>query len=284
MPENRNSSVDPQSYVSSTLSGFGNAVSSGLSKVGATATNFLNTAGFGSANRGRNLPTDGVPNSKTTTQAEQKSKPGEKDWRVRLSLPRNFGQEFMGPVIKTEGFVFPYTPTIMVSHSAQYTQLNPVHTNYTMNAYNYSTVDNITMTGDFYCQNGLEARYWVAAIHYLRSVTKMSYGSSSSNAGSPPPVVLLNGYGDFVFKNIPVIVTQVQFDLPKEVDYVSCTLDNPELEGQVENFDYNSVAWAPTQSQVTVQVVPQIARSSMSQFNMDSFIKGEYLKKSGGFL
>jgi hypothetical protein len=97
-------------------------------------------------------------------------------------------------------------------------------------------------------------------------------------------VVLLNGYGDFVFKNIPVIVTSVQFDLPKDVDYISCTLDSPELEGQVENFDYNTVAWAPTQSQVTVQVVPQIARSSMSQFNMDSFIKGEYLKKSGGFL
>lgn len=284
MPENRNSSVDPQSYVSSTLSGFGNAVSSGLSKVGATATNFLNTTGFGSANRGRNLPTDGVPNSKTTTQAEQKSKPGEKDWRVRLSLPRHFGQEFMGPVIKTEGFVFPYTPTIMCSHTANYTPLNPVHTNYTTNAYNYSTVDNITMTGDFYCQNGLEARYWVAAVHYLRSVTKMSYGSASSNAGSPPPVVLLNGYGDFVFKNIPVIVTQVQFDLPKDVDYISCTLDNPELEGQVENFDYNTVAWAPTQSQITVQVAPQISRSSMSQFNMDSFIKGEYLKKSGGFL
>jgi hypothetical protein len=270
--------------VNSLLGGFTSGVSAGLSKVGATATNFLKTAGFGSANRGKNLPTDGVADGKTTTQAEQKSKPGEKDWRVRLSLPRSFGQEFMGPVIKTEGFVFPYTPTIMVSHSASYTPLNPVHTNYTINAYNYSTVDNITMTGDFYCQNGLEARYWVAAIHYLRSVTKMSYGSSSSNAGSPPPVVLLNGYGDFVFKNIPVVVTSVQFDLPKDVDYISCTLDSPELEGQVENFDYNTVAWAPTQSQVTVQVVPQIARSSMSQFNMDSFIKGEYLKKSGGFL
>ena len=274
--------IDPQASVNGLIG----SVTGAVSKVAASAVNFV-SKGFGQAIRAKDIPKDGMPEAKTTTQAVQKSKPGEKDWRVRLSLPRSFGEEFMGPVIKTEGFVFPYTPTIMCSHTAQYNPINAVHTNYSINAYNYSTVDTITITGDFYCQNSLEARYWVAAIHYLRAVTKMSYGASSPNAGAPPPVVLLNGYGDFVFKNIPVIVTQVQFDLPKDVDYISCELgDNPENQGQVQDFQSArlGVAWAPAQSQITVQVQPQFARSTISQFNMESFIKGDYIKKGGGFI
>jgi hypothetical protein len=282
MPTDRNDNIDPALAVNNFLGGVGSTVANIAGKAAASVQAFTNPANLVSNIRSKDLPKDGIAGTRTLTQATTATKPGEKDWRVKLSLPSHFVGEAMAPLTKTGGLCFPYTPSIIVSHNASYTPINPVHTNYTMNSYNNSTVDQITINADFFVQNALEARYWVAAVHYLRSVTKMKYGESSSDAGSPPPVVLLNGYGDFVFKNIPVIVTQFQFDLPQDVDYISCTLEVPELEGQTEQ--YNTAAWAPTQSLLTVTVQPQYSRSTISQFNMDSFINGEYIKKSGGFI
>ena len=101
--------------------------------------------------------------------------------------------------------------------------MQPVHTNYPFYAYENSRVDQMTITAHFYVQNEIEARYWVAAVHYLRSMTKMSYGLSP-NKGAPPPVVRLNGYGDYTFKDVPVIITNFTFDLKEDVDYISTRL------------------------------------------------------------
>lgn len=284
MATDRNDSLNPAQAVNNFVDGVGNTIGAAASKVGATVQAFTNPANFVSNLRSKFLPKDGMPGAKTLTQATTATKPGEKDWRVKLSLPSDFKGDIIKPLIDTGGMCFPYTPSIIVSHQANYSPTNPVHTNYTINSYNFSTVDQIQINADFFVQNALEARYWVAAVHYFRSVTKMKYGESSSNAGSPPPVVLLNGYGDFVFKNVPVIVTQFQFDMPNDVDYISCSLEEPPAYDEATQVSYGTVGWAPTQSLLTVTVQPQFARSTISQFNMDNFIKGEYIKKSGGFI
>jgi hypothetical protein len=62
--------------------------------------------------------------------------------------------------------------------------------------------------------------YWIAAVHYLRSLTKMFTGTDPK-AGNPPPIVFLNGYGNYVFKNVPVVVTQMSIQLSSQCDYIS---------------------------------------------------------------
>ena len=49
--------------------------------------------------------------------------------------------------------------------------------------YQNSQVNAMTIIGDFFVENEKEGQYWVAATHYLRSITKMAYGASS-NAGA----------------------------------------------------------------------------------------------------
>jgi hypothetical protein len=66
-----------------------------------------------------------------------------------------------------------------------------------------------------------QALYWIAALHYCRSVTKMFTGFDA-RAGNPPPIVFLNGYGNYVFKNVPVAITQFQLQLSKDCDYIGC--------------------------------------------------------------
>jgi len=65
-----------------------------------------------------------------------------------------------------------------------------------------------------------DAAYWLGVVHFLRSVTKMFSGESSP-AGNPPPILSLNGYGEYVFKNVPVVVTNFQVSLDAGSDYIS---------------------------------------------------------------
>jgi hypothetical protein len=95
--------------------------------------------------------------------------------------------------------------------------------------------------------------------------------------------VLLNGYGDFVFKNVPVVIQSFNVELQSDVDYVSTGL-NKEALGDFDEGEYKSVSWAPTQSLFTLILSPQYSRSTVSQFNMNDFVRGAYVKGDGGFI
>lgn len=71
-------------------------------------------------------------------------------------------------------------------------------------------------------EDATQGLYWIAAVHYLRSLTKMFTGPDVL-AGNPPPIILLNGYGNYVFQNIPVVVTNFSCTLPSDCDYISVT-------------------------------------------------------------
>lgn len=201
----------------------------------------------------------------------------ERDWRVKLSLPFNYPKDtLLAPLIETGGLVFPYTPTIIIYYQAQYNTLQPEHTNYPFLNYQSSQIQDLVITGDFFIENAKDARYWVAAVQYLRAMTKMSYGMSPDR-GAPPPVVRLNGYGDFVFPNVPVVIKNYTWDLPADCDYVKTQVDG-EVEVDVTTTLGNEmVTWAPTQSQLSVTVSPVYSRSKVSQFNLNKFINGGYL-------
>jgi len=228
---------------------------------------------------------------KSIKKADVVVQDSEKDWRIRLSMPNSMkdvtetDSDLLAPLMKTSGFVFPYTPTVLVSQSANYQSIQPVHTNYPYYSYQNSQVDQMTITGDFFVQNAAEARYWVACIHYLRSITKMNYGIDA-DAGQPPPVVRLNGYGDFVFNNVPVIINSFQFDMPKDVDYISTSLGEGTLQanGPHQDISTGPTGWAPSTSIVTVNVTPQYSRTTQSTFSLNKFIKGGYMKSGDGFI
>jgi hypothetical protein len=144
------------------------------------------------------------------------------DWRVRLSLPtwpsfRN--SPVLTPLKDAGGLIFPYTPKIGINSGAKYQQVPTLHTNYMFEAYQNSDPGEIQITAPMYVEDPTQGLYWIAMVHYLRSLTKMFTGNDPK-AGNPPPIVMLNGYGNYVFKNIPVVVTKMSVDLDKECDYI----------------------------------------------------------------
>jgi|TARA_B110000977_G_scaffold142350_1_gene180577 hypothetical protein len=244
-----------------------------LGPLGKLAANFINqTGGFGS--NGRTVSRALISSNITNTEFG--------DWRVSISVPSLF---HVGNVIKPlldngigatsatatgNRMIFPFNPTVLLSHSANYAAVQPTHTNYVYNAYESSQVDAITLTGEFFQENQNDARYWIACLHFLRSATKMFYGNSKP-LGAPPVVCRLNGYGKHVLNDIPVVITNFTTDLPVDVDYIECSVDG-------------HPNYVPTQSSITVTLQPQYARRSQAGFSLNKFASGNMIGGQEGFV
>ena len=197
------------------------------------------------------------------------------DWRVKLSLPNispYTSSEILQPLRETDNaMVWPYTPTIIITHSASYNSLSPTHNNYSYPAYQNSSIEQMTITGGFSVESAEDARYWIAASHFLRSITKMFYGESD-NLGSPPPVVKLYGYGDFVFNGVPVVIESFIMNLPNDVDYIKAYVGP-------------NGSWVPTYSELSVTVRVAYSRDSVNKFKLSEFVNGGYLNDNNkGFI
>jgi hypothetical protein len=132
---------------------------------------------------------------------------------------RDSGPGILAPLAKTDGVVFPYTPTIETAYVAKYNAIDLTHSNYKGYFYQGSSVNDITIKGTFTAQDTAEAAYLLAVIHFFRSVTKMFYGQDPQR-GTPPPLVYLSGFGDYQFSDHPCMVANFTYSLPADVDYI----------------------------------------------------------------
>jgi hypothetical protein len=249
------------------------------------ASDLFSSFGFAKAGRSTNLPQATTGKVKTPTTAAFSTATKESDWRVKLSIPPTMtNAQLIAPLHKTGGFCFPYTPTIIISHSANYNSLSPVHTNYPFQIYDHSVTDDIVITGEFNVENAAEGQYWVACIHYLRSVSKMFYGGED-NAGAPPPAVKLSGYGDYVFNRVPCVVSNFTVDLPADVDYIAVPLAvNIGEDEDGATMSNTGTTWVPVQSQISVTLKPTYSRRRVSEFDLNKFVNGNYLNSGQGFI
>lgn len=211
--------------------------------------------------RGKNLPSagelfqqQGAGIQMTTTSPD--------DWRVRINCNFGlFGNAF-DRLQDTAGVVWPYTPKITVSSKANYTQLDPVHSNYPFYGYKNSQIEDIQISGEFSCETESDAAYWIQATHFLKTSTKMFFGGSTY-AGNPPVVCQLSGYGPGVFNSVPVIIKSFSVDLPDGVNYIKCT-DNK----------FPGSTWVPVVSTISVTVSPIYNRQLLRQFSLQDYAKG----------
>ena len=99
----------------------------------------------------------------------------------------------------------------------------------------------------------------------------MSYGTGSTDIGSPPPVVKLNGYGKHVFNDVPVVLINFTTEMPNDVDYISVEMNGTK-------------SHVPVRSTITVQLQPLYSRSTVQNFNLNDFVNGKYITTNGKFI
>jgi|TARA_B100001094_G_scaffold166228_1_gene160892 hypothetical protein len=233
------------------------------------------------ARRSVNIPKDAVPKNRTTTDAKIIDSAGDNDWRVSISIPPVIGEldsSLMAPLVNSGNrLIFPFTPSVIFSHQASYSSMQPVHSNYPFYNYQNSAVDAIVVSGDFFIETNEDAEYWVAAVTYLRTLTKMFYGDNGANTGNPPPIVKFNGYGEYVFKNVPCVVTSFNVDMPQDVDYLKTNIAG----GDVGTNESEPGTWVPAQSLIAVTLQPIYSRQHVEQFNLNDFVSGNLISTRG---
>jgi hypothetical protein len=198
----------------------------------------------------------------------------------------------LAPLANEGGVIFPLTPSVIISHTANYNPMTATHSNYPFYAYQNSELPSFTLVGEFPVQNQTDAQYWIAMLHFFRSATKMFFGDSVDDTGktdgmrgNPPPILQLNGYGNYVFNKVPVVVTNFTVDLRNDVDYI-CTEQQTDRRGLLPTSSTvvdpsSNKSWAPTLSQVTLQLQPVYSRESVKKFNMKDFVNGNLNGNNG---
>lgn len=148
------------------------------------------------------------------------------DWRVKLSLARQAKYLYkaadpgiLAPLQVTNGVIFPYTPQIDTVYYANYNNEDLTHSNYRAYFYQNSYPGEILLQATFTAQTSQEADYMLAVIHFFRSATKMFYGQDEQR-GTPPPVLYLDGLGEYQYNLHPCVISQFNYNLPNDVDYI----------------------------------------------------------------
>ncbi len=122
---------------------------------------------------------------------------------------------------KRLGVIFPYNPTLNLQGSVAYGQYDLTHTNYQPHFYSATQNQQITIGFNFTASTLEEANYMVGFMHFLRTITKMNFGKNDEDfAGMPPPVLEFSCYGDYQFKNVPVVLRSYSYDQTGQEDYV----------------------------------------------------------------
>jgi hypothetical protein len=194
------------------------------------------------------------------------------------------------PLAETSGVIFPYTPTLTVTHNARYGSTSLTHSNYSSYSYEGSEVAAINIAGEFTVQNIKEGLYLMAVIHFFRTVTKMFFGADQ-NAGSPPPLVFLDGFGAAYLPHVPCVVTAFSHTMPGEVDYVAIPV-GASMSGTVIGSPTQNIGGPvrlPTSSTVNITLQPVYSKQNISRnFTLDRFSRGALIQNGnspiGGFL
>lgn len=258
---------------------------------------------------------------------DQNNLTSQQDWRVKLALAPgsnylyNAGNPgILRPLRSTDGVIFPYTPQISVSYAANYDASSPTHSNYKIYQYASSNVDQVTITGDFTCQDTSEAEYLLAVIHFFKSMTKMFYGQDTNpKNGTPPPLCYMTGMGGYQFSQHPLAITGFTYNLPNDCDYIRTTVSAAPTPSTPLNmsgpsasrlstlidivfggfarpaqfssafnagtfttaFNSGEITWVPTKIQLSISCLPIMSRNAVSnQFSLTQYANGSLLRGS----
>jgi hypothetical protein len=223
--------------------------------------------------RGTNLPDRGEVFKKQNVSVGL-TQLAEADWRVRIGCNWNvFGTSHMfGRLQATGGVVFPVLPSIRISTQANYTAIEPTHSNFATQVYKNSTIGDITIEGEFPAENEVDADYWLAATTFFKTATKMFYGQGAY-AGNPPVICTLSGYGTSILGRVPVVIKSFEVSLPNDVNYI-----------KLANEESGSSTWVPVLSTITIVVAPVYNRANMRKFSLADYAKGDMIGTDGSGL
>ena len=211
------------------------------------------------------------------------------DPRVRLTCKHSLGKslgatiaptDILGPLLKDNGVIFPYTPMINQAYVSNYGSHTPTHSNFVYRFFQNYQMQEITCSAEFTSATTAEARYSVAALHFFKAAMKMGFGENDKNRGVPPPVLNFSGYGPGFFKNIPVVISNLNFALDTSTDYVFARIENEAGGAGGPATSIVDETFIPIKITFILTLSPAYnTYETRKVFTMKDFVNGNLLKK-----
>ena len=178
-----------------------------------------------------------------------------------------FSSGILQELSDVNGIIFTYTPAMMqAAFSANYGTYDTTHSVYQQQYYVNTPNPTISMQAYFVSNTIEEAKYNIACLHFLKTMTKMDFGSTAGLAGTPPPILHFSAYGEYNYKNVPVVVSGVDYTFADDADLVTVDVDGSPIS-------------IPTSFAVSITMMMQQNPEKVSrEFSFANYASGAALK------
>lgn len=129
-----------------------------------------------------------------------------------------------------------------------------------------------TINATFISRTSLEATTNLFYLNTLRGWTMPFFGENTrkeyvDKIGAPPPVLMLKGLRGQIIGPMPVVITSLSWNWPKDVDYIPAVASD----GSATNIPF------PVVIQVAIQCVESLSVAQFNQFDLNDFFKGKMI-------
>jgi hypothetical protein len=191
-----------------------------------------------------------------------------------------------------EGFsvIFRVLPEIVENRSVEYEAVQPPQFPGAFQKYKGTASVQWSVNAIFVCRTTDEATENLKFLNRLRGWTMPYFGEFMSQTdafkdkvGSPPPVLTFRGLRTNIIGPVPVVITSLNWNWPRDVDYIpankltdsSITESGVDLTGTI-NEDLNSPTVPfPAVISVAIQLVESFSVSEFNGFNLGAYRVGD---------
>jgi hypothetical protein len=168
---------------------------------------------------------------------------------------------------------FMVLPEIVENRTVSYDAVAPAQFGGAFQKYKGTESVQWTVNATFIARNTAEATQNLQYINWLRGWTMPFYGNKilssgtpgyPSRLGAPPPVLIFEGLRRAMIGPVPVVITSLQWNWPRDVDYIPAI--SPD--GTEDRVPF------PTVIQVAIQLLESFSTDQFNNFDLDQYFLG----------
>jgi hypothetical protein len=174
------------------------------------------------------------------------------------------------------GYAVPFDvmPEVVESRTVQYEAVAPAQFPGAFQKYKGTDSVQWTLNVTFIARTSREAARNLRYLNRLRGWTMPYFGSNTAaeykgQLGAPPPVLTLSGLRKKIIGPVPVVITSLNWNWPKDVDYLPC---------ENELDDNGAPIPFPAVMNIAIQCVESFSTSQFNKFSLQDYRSGNMVE------
>lgn len=170
--------------------------------------------------------------------------------------------------------IFQVMPEIVESHSVQYEAVAPSQSIGAFQKFKGTDSTQWTLNVTFIARNTYEATENLQNLNLLRGWTKPFFGNKTvseypGKLGAPPPVLRFSGLREKLVGPVPVVITALNWNWPKDVDYLPTQIPSTGADASSGGF-----IPFPAVMDIQIQLIECLSTNEFNRFSLAEYRNG----------